>query len=535
MTSDGFSASPAEGDNEDGDDPYQPPRTRREKLLDKFLRSKRAWLVYGVIAALVVTGVVVKVVYFPPSCPGSLAPADDGNPHDCVGLTDGHYVFNPALASVEAKILAENNDVNKLAAAQHQPWVAIAYLLPMTLSEGSTQTLETVARQLTGAYIAQWEANHNSGMADGNAPLIKLYLVNEGANEARWQFAVGQIIAATSNSLNVVAVAGLGTSIVATRQGAAEMSKAELAMFGTAITADDLNGSEHSSLVRIAPTNDDEVRAALQFLPQVQGGGKTAMLVRDMNTSDDYVTNWGNDVAADYRGAEGKLLGPNVTFDSSSSAVNSVLVNDAGYVCQDHPEVVFFAGRAQQLEIFVGALYATCTTPVTVISGDDDVIDSNTSTDPQDYTSFTEALNNGVSLYSTELAAAQEWSACGTVPQSQALAVRTFNQFQLDYHQLLGGQFAAITDPSDAMLARDAVITAATVIRRSKVQSAGKSQYQQVMQYFGGLDFDKVAGVSGIIQIGNFSTTKGNTVNKPLVIMQHLGSGAEQCKAIETP
>ena len=527
--------------------PYEPPRTRWERWRRKYLRSRRAWLVYGVVAAVVAALVVVKVaVLVPPPpppvpCPGNLVPADDGNPRDCVGLTDGSYVFNPALAPIEHKILAENGQVDRQAAAQHEQWVAIAYLVPMTLNQASPLTLETVTRQLEGAYTGQWEANNEHPLY-GDAPLIKLYLVNEGSEEVKWQVAVDKILTATRDALHVVAVVGLGDSITATRQAAEAMSagNVRLAMFGASITADDLNGSEYPSLVRAAPTNDDEVRAALAFLPRTRWGGATAMLVEGTDTSDDYVKNWANDVTALYPGAGHQFVSPPATFDPSLPDVDNLLQGDAQVVCDKHPHVVFFAGRAQQLEVFVGALGAQCSTPITVISGDDDVIDPSTSDNPQDYTLFQSALSGGiVSLYSTELASSQEWSDCGPVPSSQALAARAFPQFEQDYQQQVGKQFSILSDPSDVMLSRDAVITAITAIRKSESHPGGGAaqpyQYQQVTQYLTLLQFTSVNGASGVITIGNDGPAKGDAVDKPLVIMQHLGSGGEHCRAIEVP
>lgn len=528
---------------------YEPPRTRGERWRRKYLRSGRAWLLYGLIAAVVAAAVVVKVVVLapppppPPPCPGSLVPADDGNPKDCVGLTDGSYDFSPAFATVEGKIRKENERVDKQAAAQHEQWVAIAYLIPMTLNQASPLTLEGVTQELEGAYTGQWEANHVPALA-GDAPLIKVYLVNEGADESKWGIAVDQILAATTpDALHVVAVAGLGDSVTATRRAAKAMSagNVRLAMFGTSITADDLNGSQYPSLARIAPTNDDEVRAALAFLPRTPGHGATAMVVKDKDTSDDYVKNWASDITALYPGAGHRFVSGPATFDPSLPGVDNVLQGDAQVVCEQHPDVVFFAGRAKQLEVFVGALGAQCITPITVISGDDDLIDPSTSDNPPDYTVFEDALRGSVvSLYSTELASSQEWSDCGPVPPSQALAARAFPQFEQDYQQQFGKALTALDDPGNVMLGRDAVITAVTAIRLTKTQpSAGQPQqpyqYQQVTGNLALMNSTHVHGVTGVITIGNDGPTSGDAIGKPLVIMQHLPRGGEDCRGIEVP
>jgi hypothetical protein len=49
------------------------------------------------------------------------------------------------------------------------------------------------------------------------------------------------------------------------------------------------------------------------------------------------------------------------------------------------------------------------------------------------------------------------------------------------------------------------------------------------------LHFTPVSDASRVITIGNDGTTTGDAVDKPLVVMQHLGSGGETCRAIEVP
>jgi hypothetical protein len=460
-----------------------------------------------------------------------------------VGLTDGSYVFNPALAAIEGKIYAENEEVASQAAAQNEQWVAIAYLIPMTLNQASTETLEGVTDEIEGAYTGQWEANNEHALY-GDAPLIKLYLVNEGAEESQWQVAVDQILTATRDSLHVVAVAGLGNSVTATRDAAQALSASNvrLAMFGSSITADDLNGSLYPTLARIAPTNADEVRAALAFIPRVRGHGATAMVVKDTDTSDDYVRDWANDVTKLYPGAGHQFVSGPATFDPSLPNDDGVLQGDAEVACEQRPDVVFFAGRAKQLEVFVGALGAQCATPITVISGDDDLIDPGTSDAPDDYVLFDNALKDGVvSLYSAELASVQEWSGCGgPVPSSQDLAAREFPQFETDYQQQLGQKLTSLADASGVMLGRDTVITAVTAIRLTKTEPGAKPQpyqYQDVTSNLALMNFNPVTGATGVIRIGNDGPTTGDARGKPLVIVQHVPSavGSEQCRAVEVP
>jgi ABC-type branched-subunit amino acid transport system substrate-binding protein len=516
--------------------PVEIPRTRRDRWRRR-LRSKRAITAYALTAAVIAAVIVVPAVALvPPSpCHGGLVAVPDGGQTDCVGLTDGSQVFDPRLAGVERLIHTENDSVT----ASGKPWVAIAYLVPMTLNEGSAITLEGVHEELQGAYVAQWEANHTH--AYGDLPMLKLYLVNEGPDQGSWPTAVKQILAATGDGRGVVAVAGLGDSVDATRAAATEMSDAQLAMFGTAITADNLNGTRYSSLVRVAPTNLDEVKAALAFLPSLPSRGSTAMLVADTNAADDYTRTWATGVESLYPVGGRRFVWAPETFNRTLSAEGDRFVQISGVVCERQPQVVFFAGRAKDLETFIGALGARgCGDPVTVISGDDDLIDSGTTT-AADYTAYLSALSTGnITLYSTALAHPDEWkpAICGPTPPSQLDAARTFAKFDKDYAYLLG-RLALPLSLGNAMLARDAVITAAMTIRGPVKQTTGVAQqpyrYQEVTQNLGGLHDTPIPGASGVITISNYGPSNGDPLGKPLAIVEHTPSGSVTCERVEIP
>ena len=116
--------------------------------------------------------------------------------------------------------------------------------------------------------------------------------------------------------------------------------------------------------------------------------------------------------------------------------------------------------------------------------------------------------------------------------------------FQHDFSTLLGDSTGQAGD-ANAMLARDAVITAVAAIRNTSTQSPATQQpynyseatpkeiYTIVTQnIISLLPATPVNGVSGVIKI-NGST--GDTIHKPITIVQHSAKGPLSCKAIETP
>ena len=301
---------------------------------------------------------------------------------DCIGLSDGAVPFSAhdPFRPVEQKIAAENSWVTTQSERSKTPWVAVAYLIPLTLDPESAISGEGVEQEIAGAYIAQREANNESQY--GDSPLIKLYLVNEGPIKGQWQAAVNQIIAGTGPGLRVVAVAGLGDSQQETSDAARQLSGASLAMFGTAITADDLDGAHFPGLARVAPDNADEVQAAIDYLPYLPGHGVTAVLVKDTTQGDDYVTDWAKDAQSLYPQQGREFIMNTFQFNRTWGGEENVMAQEAGRICAQHPDVVFFAGRAKDLEKFVAAFNGTyganCSTPIAVISGDDDLIDAST-------------------------------------------------------------------------------------------------------------------------------------------------------------
>ncbi len=513
-----------------------PPRTRGEHRRRLFF-GRRALLLYAAVLAVVAGGMVLPhVLASPPRCKGGLVSAKASGGVYCVGLTDGSQVFAPDLARIEHRIYRENRAVGRSGA----PWVGLAYLVPMSLLQASSETLEGITDDLRGAYAAQWEANH--GTALGDSPMIKLYLVNEGPQERQWQVAVSQILAGINNGRRVVAVAGLGLSLQQTYNAARRLAARKMAMFGATVTADGLNGHLFPSLVRVAPTNTDEVKAAISFLSTLPAVARSpAMLVQDTaDNQDPYVKTWVKGVEHLYPVSGRTFVTPQPEqFDRMLPEEDDRFSEIAQDVCTDKPGVIFFAGRAKDLEQFVGALGGRqCATPITVISGDDDLIEAGTGTTAQ-YQDFKKALGIfHVSLFSTALAYPDEWTNCGRVPPSQAKAAGVFAGFSTEFTYLFGAHAAPSLLSGDAILSSDAVAMAISTIRLGQHQPKNPRghwsyNYQAVTQELNDLPNRPFAGASGVIKLSGLGASKGDPIDKPLAIVRHEPDGTLRCRRVE--
>jgi hypothetical protein len=224
-------------------DPTRPPAWRRRTAVVSLACLVVAAAGYG---ALVVTG----------SC-GSPRSGVKHRQHECVGVSDGSYLFEPAYASVEKAILAENNDIGS------HPAVTLAVLDPLTPRTTSANDSTKLGHQLQGEYLAQHRVNSQAGE---NGVRIRLVLANEGGLQDQWQFPVKRLIAMRADKAPLVAAVGMGVSVQETSDAAAELWRAGIPSIGAITTADQLNQQAVGGFFRVSPANSDYVSALLQHL-----------------------------------------------------------------------------------------------------------------------------------------------------------------------------------------------------------------------------------------------------------------------------
>ncbi|WP_132117328.1 hypothetical protein [Actinocrispum wychmicini] len=124
-----------------------------------------ATVIVGAGSSIALSGLVSD------GCPTGLHASSGTNfARECVGVTDGQYMFGSQFAAVEGRIAAENKRVT----SGDAPVVTIALLSPFPTSDTDTLTPESMRHELEGAYAAQVQANRST-------PKVKLVLANEGA------------------------------------------------------------------------------------------------------------------------------------------------------------------------------------------------------------------------------------------------------------------------------------------------------------------------------------------------------------------
>ncbi|MEV0639589.1 hypothetical protein AB0I77_32580 [Streptomyces sp. NPDC050619] len=307
------------------------------------------------VAAAVVAGLVLAVrtlLQDDRSCaPGVVMPEGSD---ECVGVSaTGYYFDRPQLREVVRAIDRENKSIEG-------GYVTVAMLEPFTATD--PDNLGDVLHELQGAYLAQYQANHNS---NGAVPAIRLVLANPGATGAHWEHTVDQLERMTKGKDRLRAVTGVGLSTANNKKAVAALTARGIAVVGTSITADDLaNGlsgkNPFPGLARVAPTNSDEARALASFAKDqaVSFSADQAVLVYD-EKGDPYTRTLQRSFQKLLKGSPYAPWSFNAPDDRSQegNTANDFrqithLVCDTG----DSTDTIFFAGRHTQLRQFINAL-----------------------------------------------------------------------------------------------------------------------------------------------------------------------------------
>jgi ABC-type branched-subunit amino acid transport system substrate-binding protein len=286
----------------------------------------------------------------------------------CIGVTDGSYVFVPSLRTVEGDIRAENQWV-----LEHGPYVTVALLAPLTPS--TDVSIARIRYWLEGAYTAQYRANHDNVFGDN--PRIRLVLANEGNNddntEPGWSAAVTQIKRMTGAPDHLVTVIGMGISFPQTQQGASTLSADGIPMVGAVISADGLDSTKIPGLFRVNPYNSVQLTALARYLPRVPGL-RTAMLVDDTDKADLYTLT----LASDFRSELGRYIVagrfPHEPFDDARRTDRQFATIARNFCGSRPPDMIFYAGRAALLPDFIKRLRERAcekTRTITVVTGSD--------------------------------------------------------------------------------------------------------------------------------------------------------------------
>ncbi|MEU9304712.1 branched-chain amino acid ABC transporter substrate-binding protein [Streptomyces sp. NPDC048269] len=427
---------------------------------------------------------------------------EQGPDDECVGVTDGSYVFAPHLDAVSRKIEEENRRV--LANADKEPYVSVAYFTSFTTTAEDSNSAEGVRHELQGAYLAQYR--HNQGDLAAT-PKIRLLLANPGSRSTQWKHTVDELIARKDSPDRLVAVAGLGPSTNENLAAIERLSEHGIAMVGATMTATNIQGI--NGFVRIAPTNEDEAYAAAGYLKR--RGVATAVVLQDVAEGNLYASTLGTAFTKAFQdGDKHRLVAERMTYDSSvSSAWQNELRYMPGQLCQQRPQLVYFAGRGRHLTHFLDALSnRSCTDQqFTVFAGDDT---TNLSAEQ-----LAHAAETGIEVLYTGLSHPDMYRSA-----PQAVSAPSAKNFQPG--GLLDQWFPH--DPREdggALMGHDAVLAAAHGIQMA-ARWQGQVVGDAVARMFHQMDgTQQVAGASGFISFQN----NGNPRNKAVPILRLNGKG----------
>ena len=437
-----------------------------------------------------------------------------GEGDECVGVTDGAYVFDPYLKDVIGLIHEENRNVER----SGKPWVSLAYLQPMTLTAGD-RGRESIRQELEGAFLSQHALNRHSEGGRGEEPQIKLLLANPGAGGGQWRAVSADLIAMKDDAAHrLVGVAGFGQSLATTQRAIDLLRTAGLPLMGSGTTADSFTSGTTAGFFRIVPPNKDEASAAAKYLREEQGRrpGYRVAVVRDRNGKDLYASSLYEGFAASAGRTGLKLRELGLAYDSSEPGTDSAFSSIADRVCQDRTEALYFAGRGLQLRQFVEAMAAggrRC--KVTVYTGDDAVGIDDRAWSEQERAQFAARWSaSGTTLRYTALAHPQLWAT--GYPGGKA---DPFPEFRDRYRALTGRNESQLLN-GVAITGYDAVLTAGVAIRnagRTKV-SAGAVR-QMMLQITGS---NAVPGISGPIGFA----PNGDPQSKSMSLVEMRPTGA---------
>jgi hypothetical protein len=319
----------------------------REGVWEIPLRRYLALLVTAVLIAGLVVG-VRAAFHDDRSCAPGVARPEGGD--ECVGVATTAFDFgHPQLRDTVRAIAREN------ARLKAGSYVTVAVMLPYTATAAAS--LADIQHELQGAYLGQYQANHDS---TGQSPAIRLVLANPGATSQYWKETVTRLAGMTDGTDRLRAVAGIGQSTDDNKKAVKELTRLGIPVVGSSITADDLANGQggkdpYPGLARVSPTNTDEARALASF---ARVGAGRALLVYD-KPGDPYTRTLQTSFAALIKGSpyEPQPFTPPSDRSKEGTTANTFR-QITNLICDTSrsTDTILFAGRHTQLRQFINAL-----------------------------------------------------------------------------------------------------------------------------------------------------------------------------------
>ncbi|PJN40415.1 hypothetical protein CG747_12100 [Streptomyces sp. CB02959] len=299
---------------------------------------------------------------------------------ECVGVSRHGFTFHSPDAELN-KTLRTIADQNARADQIHQasperPLVTLVHLSALLSSTGkSTAQLAYGREALQGAASVQSRQLRTTGSTE---PILRIFPANAGSG-MRYGPEVVQILQELKGQdPSIVGVTGLDQSREATNLTIRKLTDAGLPMVATTLSADSLV-RQSPMYFQVSPQNSREAEVAAAYADHlVAGRAKPTRQVRVISSADPtdtYSRTLSDDVAKQFR-ARGFTVEPTTFMPPPPPGDEPSAVGPgAGSVGQrscSYPGLVFYAGRAEDFETFLGGINESCNSaPPTVIGGDD--------------------------------------------------------------------------------------------------------------------------------------------------------------------
>ena len=291
--------------------------------------------------------------------------AGNGGGGACVGVAEGdEYVYGASTRAVQRRIAEQNAQVRD-AAKTGRPYVTVVVMTTLT-GDGSDPSKETAAGrgELEGVYLAQQQ--HNQA---GHVPMLRVLVANSGDSAAQAVPVARQIVRAAEHDRSIVAVLGLGYGTGTTLRAVKTLDKAGIPVIASAASSDAFRDAS-AYFFRVAAANDRQAAVAAAYAKRTLGA-TTAMVIED--STDEYSRNLAADFTESFADGEHHMLWPGpLKYSARRPEATNVLSSQVSRACVQEPDLIYYAGRADDANTMLDALTdVSCDPSITIMGGHD--------------------------------------------------------------------------------------------------------------------------------------------------------------------
>lgn len=425
----------------------------------------------------------------------------DGIRDQCVGVAPSSYRFFSDLSNVvgleqqtakeleavEERIHEANREVEKF-----PNYLSVVYLA--TLTPGSAEGYRSQLEQLRGVAVAQEENKRDKP--------VRVLFANAGDGMNYGRSAAEEIATMAEEDSTIAAVIGLGVSREGTREAMVLLGDEKLPMIGAAISATELATTTTPYYYQVGPTNEREAQVAAFRAGQL--GARTATVYYSGDPNDIYSNDLKDQVKEAFERQQIAVkekryrVGP-----AGADSDVSLLGRDACSIPQDG--VAFYAGRAEQLPVFLNGMKNSCEGNYPKVIAGDDVVGF----------VLTDGLMRfpGLELEYMSFASSLVW-----VPDCKAAAGEV--AFFAGYMDMFGDECRRTQD-SAAILTYDALLAFTQAARNARDPHPSGDAIRAGLEDISGEG--ALRGASGIIDFPISGAVQSVPQNKAILVLSSRG------------